>query len=335
MLWSCAMNHRTMLISCTVLVALLLGWLNWGEQQQPDQNIAVAESAELSSAIENSPAVLANDPQPLSAPIETPVAQASAIVETSAAQLREWDMRVDKAIEILVPMAKAGNVAAQMALSGRLGACTAYSMRKLDERDERSRANLKEYEESSTMEESSRDMQVMNQLMHLESTAKTRAGCAEVSSELISNWLLPLENAANSGDTAAMRRYAEVSVQEYESLEAVVADPETALLRRDKSRAYLFEAIRRGDVHALYDVAFGYAERAELRVSLFSSDTYRFYVYAYARLLSTAPFEIPMHERTLRWLSSEAAATFDAETLARAEAEGRKIFAACCSSSRQ
>ena len=73
--------------------------------------------------------------------------------------------------------------------------------------------------------------------------AAFRGACSKVPPDLIAHWLDPIDQAAQSGDSSAMRDYVKLAIAEYDSVAAIVAGVNTAIARRDKARAYLQRAL--------------------------------------------------------------------------------------------
>jgi hypothetical protein len=136
-------------------------------------------------------------------------------------------------------------------------------------------------------------------------------------------WLGWIDRAAQSGNTAAMRGYARVATAEYYDANDVRNDLDAAIERRDKSRAYLEEALRRGDAEALRDLADAYRDSAHPKVYPF--DPAKAYAYAYAGTLAGISRGIDLDR-----LMEETARSLDGLQLAEAEVSGRSIYEKCC-----
>jgi hypothetical protein len=134
-----------------------------------------------------------------------------------------------------------------------------------------------------------------------------------------------MDQAAQSGNTGALLEYARLSVAEFDSLAAIIANVDTAIERRDKARAYLLEAVRLGDEQSLRELAYKYFERTDGVPRVFDVDPLQSYAYAYAGTLAGIS-----QRGDLDWVMSKNAALMDARQLAQAQELGRSIYKNCC-----
>lgn len=122
-----------------------------------------------------------------------------------------------------------------------------------------------------------------------------------------------------------MLEYARMSVAEYDSIGAIVADVDTAIERRDKARAYLLHALQLREQQALPELAYGYFERTDNFPRVFGVDPVQSYAYAYAGTLAGIS-----RRGDLDWVMSKSAESLDARQLAEAQALGHRIYERCC-----
>jgi hypothetical protein len=146
-----------------------------------------------------------------------------------------------------------------------------------------------------------------------------RKACLALPADLRTGWLGWIDRAAQAGNTAAMRGYARMAIGEYYSESDVRADLDTAIERRDKARAYLDEALRRGDAAALSDLADAYRDSAH--PTIYPVDPSKAYAYAYAATLAGISRGNAL-DRTM----DETARSLDGPQLAEAEASGRRFY---------
>jgi hypothetical protein len=191
--------------------------------------------------------------------------------------------------------------------------------------DERDRADIAEDATNETLTDAAREGRRANSQRRIDDNAARREACGRLPRDLVTHWLDPLDRAAQSGDLDAMREYARVAMADYEDAASVVADVDEAITRRDKARAYLDEALRRGDPAALIDLADAYGESTAAWP--YVADAARSHAYAYAATLGDLT---EYDRRRVTFLLDESARTLDASALARAEADGRNIYQQCC-----
>lgn len=287
-------------------------------------------------------------PAPLAAPSATPSPVAPAPVTSAPARTaapvaaatprhsvppavpaHEWpDYRTPfgVAVQQLRAWADAGDMKAAIDLSWRLSQCTPHGLRVAEDSDDSDRRDIMSDATDERWTESQRQTRRDNMMQRINANAEIRTACAALPRDLVAHWLDPLDRAAQSGDTYAMREYARRAMAEYDGVVAVVADVDEAITRRDKARAYLDEAVRLGDTAALVDLAGAYAESAT--INLYAEDEARAHAYAYAAL--QAANLTAMERDRMTWLLDRSARKLDAAALARAEEEGRRLFAQCC-----
>jgi hypothetical protein len=244
---------------------------------------------------------------------------------------RDWpDYRtpVDEAVRRLHEWADGGDAKAGIQLSSLLRQCTAHELRGAQASDERDRADIAEDATNEKLTDAAHEGRRANSQRRIDDNAARREACGRIPQDLVTHWLDPLDRAAQSGDLDAMREYARVAMVDYEDTAAVVANVDEAITRRDKARAYLDEALRRGDSAALVDLANAYSESTT--TNLYSADAMRTHAYAYAATLSDLRGLAEYDRHQMSWLLGQSAETLDATALARAEAEGRRIYEQCC-----
>lgn len=242
----------------------------------------------------------------------------------------EWpDYRTPfgEAVKQVQAWADAGDTKAAIVLSSQLSSCTPHGLRVTEESDESDRRDIMSDATDERWTESQRETRRINIMRRINENAERRTACAALPRDLVAHWLDPLDRAAQSGDTYAMREYASRAMAEYDGVVAVVADIDEAITRRDKARAYLDEAARLGDTSALVDLAGAYAE--SVAINLYAEDAARAHTYAYAAL--QAADLTAMQRDRMTWLLDRSARKLDASALAQAEAEGRRLYAQCCS----
>ncbi|MBA8888929.1 hypothetical protein FHW12_003165 [Dokdonella fugitiva] len=231
------------------------------------------------------------------------------------------------AVKQVQAWADAGDTRAAIELTSQLSTCTPYGLRATEASDESDRQYIMNDLTDDQLTKAQRETRRANTMQRINENAKRRADCAALPRDLVAHWLDPLDRAAQSGDTYAMREYARLAMAEYDGVAAVVADVDEAITRRDKARAYLDEAVRLGDTSALVALAGAYAESAT--INLYAVDAARAHAYAYAALQAA---ELTAMERDrMTWLLNRSARALDASALAQAEAEGRRLYARCCS----
>lgn len=280
-----------------------------------------------------------SDPAPVATAKPLPPAPAPSVpaaAEPAAArpadlpsrELPPWDMPLDQAVPRLRELADAGDSWAQLELANRLHACTPAEQRQAETSDEEDRQSIEENAKNDRWTEAQRAVRTRNAQRRIDANAAVRAGCEKTPADLRAHWLDPLDRAAEAGNTAAMRGYAKLAIEQYASVNAVVADVDDAIVRRDKARAYLLEAVRRGDAESLVDLAEAYSAKPATALRLFAADPLQSYLYAYAGSLTHGL--APVQYGNLEAVMDESAKSLDARRLADAQARGRRIYEQCC-----
>ena len=128
----------------------------------------------------------------------------------------------------------------------------------------------------------------------------------------------------------AMLAYAKAASSDYADVASIAANIDDVIERRDKARAYLEEAARRGDEHALVMLAETHADTLMgfPGSSLYEKDPAAAYAYAFA--VSRNADGTSGDRKNMEWLMSESAKKLDAQALARAQAEGERLYQQCC-----
>jgi hypothetical protein len=228
-----------------------------------------------------------------------------------------------EAVQTLREYAEAGDTDAAVELSWRLSGCTDRAL----SRSEDSEQSLRRMREDEDKEEGFTKEQHAVRMENLERQAdeyaSQREACRALSADVRAGWLGWIDRAAQSGNTAAMRGYARVATAEYYDANDVRNDLDAAIERRDKSRAYLDEALRRGDAEALRDLANAYRDSGH--PTIYPMDPSKAYAYAYAGTLAGISRGNDL-DRTME----ETARSLDGQQLAEAEAAGRRIYEGCC-----
>jgi hypothetical protein len=240
--------------------------------------------------------------------------------------LPDWKVPLDQAITQLQALGKAGNSLALSELTYRLKVCTPHALRDALKSDERDRESIEEDVRNEHMDEALRATRISNTQRRIDANATFRGACTKVPPDLIARWLDPMDQAAQSGNTAAMRDYARLAIAEYDSVAAVVADVDTAIARRDKARAYLQRALQLGDREVLLDLADAYFEARDTTPRLYAPDAFQAYAYAYAGLQAGTP----QRGNSLDWIVTQSAKSLDAQQLPGAQAKAAQIYEACC-----
>lgn len=317
---------RLWLLLSTALVAALFAFGGFGRRHEASSEQTLRTDPPRS---EPAPVVTAESIAPSPAPTPAAPARAEPGSAASLQQLPRWDVPLDQAVPRLRELADAGNVDAQLELTNRLHVCTAFAQRQAEQADERDRKSTAGDEDDRRLTESSRAIRVKNAQRRIDMNGAARTACEKLPADLKASWLDSLERAAQSGNAAAMRSYAILAIEQYDSVNAIVADVDNAIAGRDKARAYLLEALRRGDAESLAELADAYSEQTSGKPQLFAADPAQSYVYAYAGSLTRGlP---PIRYNNFEWILSESAKSLDAHQLADAQARGRRIYEQCCS----
>lgn len=240
--------------------------------------------------------------------------------------LPDWKMPLDQAVTQLQMLAEAGNSLALRELTYRLKVCTPHALREALKSDERDRESIEEDTHDEHLDEALRATRISNTQRRIDTNATFRSDCSKVPPDLTANWLDPMDQAAQSGDTSAMRDYAKLAIAEYDSVAAIVADIDTAIVRRDKARAYLQRALQLGDREVLLDLADAYFEARDATPRLYAPDAFQAYAYAYAGLQAGTP----QRGNSLDWIVNQSAQSLNAQQLSAAQAKAVQIYEACC-----
>ncbi|HET9033970.1 MAG TPA: hypothetical protein VFN25_13830 [Dokdonella sp.] len=249
----------------------------------------------------------------------------NAFINSTIDELPNFLAPPDQAIARLRVLADAGNDDAKLELTRRLSGCTPRALRATQESDERLRWSLEMDQAKRDAGEEVRAIPFANGQGRIDRHLAERAACEALPAEVLENWLDPIDQVARSGDTYAMRYYAELVVNEYDSRDAVVADVDRAILRRDKARAYLQRAVDLGDSEALSDLADAYFNKQTSAPQLYAVDSFRAYLYAYA-----ASFGPRRQYQNLDWIMSESAKALDTQQISDARKQGKRLYDACC-----
>lgn len=313
------LNRRYAAIVVVALVAVV-AWVAWMPARSPVAPIALTVKA-IEASPRQVPAATAVAQSRESAPAHAPAA-------VPPPDWPDYRTPLDEAVRRLRGWADDGNAKAGMYLSSMLSRCTPHALRETQAADEKDRSYIADDEKDERLTALQREGRRANSMRRIDDNATLRAACARVSPDLVAHWLDPLDRAARSGDVDAMREYARVAMNEYTDAAAVVGNIDEVITRRDKARAYLDEALRRGDSTALVDLANAYSESAT--GNIYAADAARAHAYAYAATLANLHDMSEYDRRQLGSLLDESAQALDATTLARAEADGRRLYEQCC-----
>lgn len=244
--------------------------------------------------------------------------------------LPEWNAPLEESVAELRKWSDAGDTEAQRQLTDRLELCTQHGLREAKEGDEIDRWNIERDVQNPRMTDETRAENRELFQSHLDRNARTREACAKLPKDLLDHWLDPADRAAQAGDVMAMLTYAKAALRDYDDVASVAANIDEVIERRDKARAYLEEAARRGDKRALILLA---EIQADTRLVLSKSPLYAkdpAAAYAYAFVASRISDATPSERKNMEWLMSESAKRLDAQALARAQAEGERLYQQCC-----
>jgi hypothetical protein len=230
---------------------------------------------------------------------------------------------LSEAVPLLREYAGEGDLDAAIELSWRLGACTERALRRSEEHEQSLLRMKDDDKDNDTLSEELRVSRAANVQRQIDEQIQQRKDCRALPADLRADWLAWIDRAAQAGSTAAMRGYARAAIRDYTSTRDVLEEPDTAIERRDKARAYLAEALARGDAEALPDLASAYSPSAH--PTIYPVDPTKAYAYAYAGTLAGVA-----HGRELDDIIEREARSLDGRQLAEAEAEGRRIFEKCC-----
>lgn len=228
-----------------------------------------------------------------------------------------------EAVQTLREYAEAGDTDAAVELSWRLSVCTEPALRRAETQARFEREDMERERADDTVALELRATRLANAQERLDEAETQRKACLALPADVRDGWLDWIDRAAQAGNTAAMRGYARVAARQYYTVDDVRNDLDAAIERRDKSRAYLDEALARGDAQALRDIANAYRDSA--LPTIYPMDPAKAYAYAYAGTLAGISRGNDL-DRTME----ETARLLDGKQLAEAEASGRRIYASCC-----
>lgn len=304
------------------LTLIALGWIAYSSRT------ATAPSAKL----ELPPQVATHaPPEPkLRLHVEPPKparpSGAALVAEPEAEKkLPDWSVPLDAAIPVLREAAEAGDTTAQIEQSVRLSVCTKSSLRRALSADEDDRQAIEDDKENARLTDEMRNARAANAQLRIDTNTYNRGVCTQLPEDVRAHWLDSLDRAARSGSIDAKLQYAQLALSDYDSVDAIVADVDEAITRRDKARTYLLEALESGDQRSLRDLSFAYASRSDSRPHAFPPDTIKSYAYAYAGMLAGA-----IQPNVFDWMISNNGEPLDGAPLANAQAEGRSIYERCC-----
>lgn len=244
--------------------------------------------------------------------------------------LPEWDAPLEEAVAELRKWSDAGDVNAQVQLTGRLKACTPHALERAVFLDNLDRASMESDARNQPGADEHRAAMRDVAQSRIDRNAKIREACAKLPKDLLDHWLDPADRAAQAGDVGAMLTYAEEALDDFQDLTSIAANIDEVIERRDKARAYLGEAARRGDKRALILLA---EIHADAQIGLSNSPLYEkdpAQAYAYAFVASRTSGATPRERANMEWLMSESAEGLDAQVLAHAQAEGERLYQHCC-----
>lgn len=322
-------RSRLLIFGMIIVVIGVLAWFaleRRGESQVSADKHAPNASVEVDAA--GLPELAERQKSAQAQPLTEPKSAVDSKVPASPLtpnELPEFDTPPDQALARLLVLADAGNSNAQIDLSGRLADCTARALRATRQRDESDRRSIEKDRANQKMDEDMRTMRIENTQNRLDQHAAERAACDALPAEVLEGWLDPIDQAAQSGSIYAMRQYAALVVAEYDTRDAVVADVDRAIVRRDKARAYLNKAVSLGEAEALADLAYAYFNMQDSHPQLYAVDHYQAYVYAYA-----GSFGERGQYRKLDWVMADSAESLDSRQITDARKQGKRLYDACC-----
>lgn len=322
------MKRSKFLLFGVLIVAIgLLSWFaleRGGESPVPADRAAPGASAEVEAAKSPELAEHQKPTQPLVEPKSAVDSKAPSIASTSN-ELPDFDTPPDLAIARLRVLADAGNSEAQIDLSQRLAGCTARALRLYRQTGEFIRRTIAKDRANPEMDTGLHAVRIQNLQNASDREVAERAACEALPAEVLEAWLDPIDRAAQSGNIYAMRQYAALVVAEYDTRDAIVADVDRAIVRRDKARAYLNRAVSLGEAEALSDLAHAYFDNHESHSQLYAVDSYQAYMYAYA-----GSFGERGRYRQLDWVMGDSAKSLDSSQIADARKQGERLYMACC-----
>jgi hypothetical protein len=310
------MNHRARWIAALVIVAavIAIGWAMRRATPSADRTPTAAPRKHNGSLDNTAAAVESKTPtrpsqtKPSTAPAHAPL---------------DPRMPLAEAVQTLRAWAEAGDTDAAIELSWRLSPCTEHALKLAEHSEESERRQLEDVKTEEGVTPEQKAVRIRNVQGRIDEYVRQREACSAQPADVRASWLEWVDRAAQAGNTSAMRGYARMATDEYYDANDVRADLDTAIERRDKSRAYLDEAVRRGDAEALRDIANAYSDSG--RMTIYPIDAAEAYAYAYAATLAGISRGNDLDERM-----AEAARSLDGSKLAEAEASGRRIYEKCC-----
>ena len=312
------MTRRNGLFAASAVIAALLAVAWIAGHRGPPATLSIRLKSVASVAV---PGTAAAQRSPAS--VVTKPAQSRTLSSTHA--LPDWNVPLEEAIPLLREAAESGDTIAQMDLSARLSGCTEHALRAADASDESDRETLEDDKTNESLDERLRAVRATNTQSRIDQHADAKRACNQLPADVRAHWLDWVDQAAHSGNTTAMLEYARMSVAEFDSMGAIVANVDTAIERRDKARAYLLEALQLGEQDTLRELAYGYFERTDTIPRVFGVDPLQSYAYAYAGTLAGIS-----RRGDLDWVMSKNAEALDARQLAEAQALGHGIYERCC-----
>lgn len=323
------MRSRSLAFGLAVAAICAFAWFAFDRREDASESTSErAPGAHVKDEASGSTAAIAPDPKASMLPVAKPApAAGSKELSTGLAnsELPDFLVPPDQAIARLRVLADAGNGDARYELSRRLANCTARALRATQESDERDRQSLELDKTIRTMDVDQLALSILVGQDRIDRHVAERAACAALPEEVRENWIDPIDQLAQSGKTYAMRQYAAFVVAEYDSRDAVVADVDRAIVRRDKARAYLRKAVELGDAEGLADLAEAYFDHRSSAPQLYAIDNYQAYMYAYA-----ASFGPRGQYRNLDWVMSQSAKSLDLGQISNARKQGKLLYDACC-----
>lgn len=322
------MRSKLMILGLIVAAICAVGWFALERRGVSLFANNRAQGAHVEVEQSGAAAVSARDPleqmQPLPKPTNDDRSEETS-TGSAADELPDFQVPPDQAIARLRVLADAGNSEAKFQLSWRLAGCTARALRASERSDAQDRETLEYDKTIREMDDEVRAVRILNGQGRIDRHAAERAACALLPADVLENWLDPIDQVAQSGKAYALRQYAAFVVAEYDSRDAVVADVDRAILRRDKARAYLQRAVSLGDAEGLADLAEAYFDNRSSAPQLYAADSYRAYLYAYA-----GSFGPRGQYRNLDWMMSQSAESLDSRQISDARKQGKRLYDTCC-----
>jgi len=315
-------RHLTWIAAFAVVAVLM--WFAFARRTDAPQTSSATRSAAGASV----PAT----------PINPPTRKA--VVQKIATQVSEpdlpehplpaWDAPFGQSIAELRKWSDAGDANAQVELTERLKLCLPSELKQAEFLDEVDRGNMERADHDPRRTDEQRAAMREATQSRIDRNAEIRDVCARLPKDLLDHWLDPADRAAQAGDVWAMLAYAKAALSDYGDVASIAANIDEVIERRDKARAYLEEAARRGDQHALVMLAETYADvrRISMGSPLYEKDPSA--AYAYALAASRNADGTSGDRRNMEWLMAESAKKLDAQALARAQAEGERLYQQCC-----